>query len=170
MLVDHDVDVYAMEAFVKGMSIARSAQVTADDLEDEARIRAEDEDEEISDGESEPESEGNVDQDDEELELAGDTRIVLMSDEDIAVEDDLVDSEDDGTSEEEGSPKGSFQARLERLRKRTQGRPIRDVLKNELDGDLGVEEEVSVIAQIQVMRPQSPNVFLMTDTFTTGVP
>ena len=170
MLVDHDVDVYAMEAFVKGMSIARSAQVTADDLEDEARIRAEDEDEEISDGESEPESEGNVDQDDEELELAGDTRIVLMSDEDIAVEDDLVDSEDDGTSEEEGSPKGSFQARLERLRKRTQGRPIRDVLKNELDGDLGVEEEVSVIAQIQVMRPQSPNVFLMTDTFTTGIP
>lgn len=171
MLVDHDVAVYAMEAFVKGMSIAGSAQVTADDLEDEARIRAEDEDEEKSDGESAHESDGNTDQYDEESELAGETRIMLISDEgDIAMEDDLVESEDEGTSEEEESPKGSFQARLERLRKQTLGRPIRDVLRDELDGELETEEENSIIAQIQVIRSQSPNVSLVTHAFTPGVP
>lgn len=173
MLADHDVDVYAMEAFVKGMSIAGSAQVTEDDLEDEARTRAEDEDEdeEESDGESAHESDGSTDQYDEESELAGETRIMLISDEgDIAIQDDPVESEGEGTSEEEESPKGSFQARLDRLRKQTQGRPIRDVLKDELDGEPEVEEDDSIIAQIQVMRSQSPNVSLLTHAFTVGVP
>jgi hypothetical protein len=171
MLVDHDVDVYAMETFVKGMSIAGSAQVTADDLEDEARIHAEEEDEEKSDGESAHESVGSTDQYDEESGLAGETRILLISDEgDIAIEDDPVESEGEGTSEEGESPKGSFQARLERLRKQTQGRPMRDVLKDELDGELEVEEEHRMMAQIQVMRSQSPNVFLVTHAFTAGVP
>lgn len=150
MLVDHDVDVYAMEAFVEGMSIAGSAQVTADDLEDEARIRAEDEDEEKSESESARESIGSTDQYDEESELAGETQVILISEEgDIAIEDDLVESEGEGTSEEEDSPKRSFQARLEGLRKRTQGRPIRDMLKDELDRELEVEEEHSIIVQIQ---------------------
>jgi len=171
MLADHDIDVRAMEAFVKGMSISGSEQVTADDLENEARIRAEDEDEEKSNGESTHESDGSTDQYGEELELAGESRIVLISDEeDIAIEDDLVESEDEGTSEEEDGPKGSFQARLERLREQTQGRPIRDVLKDELDREWEVEEENGITAQIQVMRFQSPNVFLVTHTYTAGVP
>jgi len=171
MLVDHDVDVHAMEAFVKGMNNGGSAQVTANDSEDEAKIHAENEDEKESDGESAPESGGKADQHDEELELASIIQIVLTSDEgDIAVEHDLVDSEDEDTSEEEESPKGSFQARLERLRKQTQGRSIRDVLKDELDGELEVEEEDSIIAQIQVMRSQSPFASLMTHAFTPGVP
>jgi hypothetical protein len=170
MLVDHDVDVYTMEAFVKGMSIAGSAQVTADDLEDEARIRAEHEDEGKSYGESANEGDGSTDQYYEESELAGETRIMLISDEgDIAIEDDLVESEDEGTSEEEESPRGSFQARLERLRKQTMGRPIRDVLRDELDGELETEEENSIIAQIKVIRSQSPNVSLVTHGFTSGV-
>ena len=168
MLMDHDVDVYSMEAFVKGMSIAGSAQVTADDFEDEARIRAEDE--EKSDDESAGESVGSTDQYDEESELAGETQIILISDEgDITIEDDLVESEGEGTSEEEENPKGSFQVRLERLRKQTKGRPIRDMLKDELDGELEVEEEHSVIVQIQVMRSQSSNVSLVTHAFTAGV-
>jgi hypothetical protein len=163
MQVDHDVDVYAMEAFVKGMSIAGSTQVTTDDLKDEARICAEDE--ETSDGESGHESDGSTDQYEEESELAGETRIILISDEgDIVIENDLVESEDEGTSEE-----GSFQARLEKLRKQTQGRPIRDVLKDELDGELEAEEEGSIIAQIQVILSQSANVSLVTHAFTAGV-
>jgi hypothetical protein len=167
MLADHDVDVHTMEVFVKGMSIAGSAQVTADDLEDEARICAEDEDEEKSDSESV----GSTDQYDEDSELAGETRIMLISDEgDIAIEDDPVESEDEGTSEEEGSPKGSFRARLVRLRKQTQSRPIRNVLKDELDGELEVEEEHNITVQIQVMRSQSPNVSLVTHASTAGVP
>jgi hypothetical protein len=169
MLVDHDVDVYAMEAFVKGMSIAGSAQVTANDLEDEARICAEDE--QKSDGESAHESDGSSDQYDEDSELVGGTRIMLVSDEGgIAIEDSLVESEDEGTSEEEKSPKGSFQARLEKLRKQTQGRPIRDMLKDELDGELEADEEDSIVAQLQVMRAQSPNVSVATHVLTAGVP
>lgn len=148
MQVDQDGDVYAMETFVKGMSILGSAQVTSDDLEDEARIRAEDEDEEKSNDESAHESNSSTDQYDEESDLASETRIMSISDGDIAIED-------EGTSEEEETSKGSFQARLERLRKQTQGRPIRDVLKDELDGEPEAEEEDSIIAQIQVMRSQS---------------
>ena len=173
MLVDQDVDFCAMEAFVKGMSIAGSAQVTADELEDEARIRDEGEDEEKSDGESAHESDGSTDQYDEESESAGETRIILISDEgDLAIEDDLVESEGECTSGDEESPKGSFQARLERLRKQTQGRPIMDVLKDELDGvgELEAKEEDSIIARLQVMRSKSPNVSLVTHAFTTGVP
>jgi len=143
MLVDHDVDVYAMEAFVKGMSIAGSAPVTADDLEDEER----------NDVESGPEGDGSSDEDDDELELADDP--VLISEEgDLALGDALVESEDESTSDEEETKKGSFQARLERLRKRSGGRPIVDVLKDELDGELDVDEEDSNIAQIQVKRSQ----------------
>ena len=158
MLVGHDANVCAMEAFVKGMSIAGSAQVTLDDLEDEARIRAEDEDEDKSDGESAHESNGSKGQYDEELELAGETGIMLISDEeDITIKDYLVESEDESTSEEEESPKGSFQARLKRLRKQTQGRPIQDVLDDELGGEEPeAEDEDSIIAQIQVMRSQTP--------------
>ena len=155
MLMDDDVDVYAMEAFVRGMSIAGSAQVTSGDLEDEARIRAEDEDEEKSDGDSAYESNDNTDQYDEES-LAGETRILLVPDGDIAIEDYMVESEGDGTSEEEEGPRGSFQARLERLRRQSQGRPIRDVLKDELDKEPEAEEEGSIIVQIQVRRPPSP--------------
>ena len=169
MLTDHDVDVHAMEVFVNGMSIAGSAQVTADDLEDEARIRAEEEDEDEE--KSDSDSVGSTDQYSEELELAGETRIMLVSDEeDIAIEDDPVESECEGTSEEEGSSRESFQARLERLRKRTQRRPIRDVLKDELDGELEVEEEHDIIVQIQVIRSKSPNVSLVTHASTAGIP
>ena len=141
MLVDHDVDIHAMEAFVKGMSIAGSASVTADDLEDGER----------NNWASGPGSDGSADEDDEELEL---TRNVLIS-EDLALGDTLVESEDDSTSDEEETPKRSFYTRLESVRKRKEGLPIKDVLKDELDGELEVDENESVIAQIQVRDPHS---------------
>jgi hypothetical protein len=160
MLVDHDVDVFAMETFVKGMGIPSSAPVTADDEEDEEK----------SDGESGPESDGSSDEDDEELELADDTRMLISEDGDFAAVDALIESEDESTSDEEETQEGSFQARLDRLRKRTEGRPIKDVLKDELDGELGVDEGDSVIAQIQVTRSRFPSVFSTTDASTAGDP
>ena len=158
MLVDHDVDVFAMEAFVKGMSIPGSAPVTADDLEDEEK----------SNGESGPESDGSSDEDDEELELADDTRMMVSEEDDFAVGGVLIGSEDESTSDEEETQEGSFQARLERLRKRTEGRPIKDVLKDELDGELEVDDGDSVIAQIQVTRSRFPSVFNTTYASTAG--
>jgi hypothetical protein len=129
MLVDQDVDAYAMEAFVKGMNPSGLAHVSADDLEED------------DDEESRAESDDGADS--TELELAGDAQDVLMP---------VSEDEYESTSDEEETPKRSFQARLERLRKRTKGRPIEDVLDDELDPDLEADEEDSIVAKIQVMR------------------
>jgi len=140
MQVDNDMDVHAMKAFVKGMGIAGSAPVTVDDLA---------EDEENSE-EGGPASDGSSDDDDEELELADDNPNFLISEDegDPALGDALISSEDESTSDEEGPPR-SFQARLDKLRKRTEGRPIKDILKDELDGELEDDDDDSLIAQIQ---------------------
>lgn len=161
MQVDNDMDVHAMKAFVKGMGVAGSAPVTADDLA---------EDEENSD-EGGPASDGSSDESDEELELADDTPNFLISEEegDPALGDALIASEDESTSDEEGPPR-SFQARLDKLRKRTEGRPIKDILKDELDGELEDDDDDSLVAQIQVTRSRLLSIFHTTDTFTAGDP
>ena len=61
MLVDRDIDVYTMDALVKGVSIGGSAHVTADDLEDEERVRAEDKDEGKSNSDGTHEGDGSSD-------------------------------------------------------------------------------------------------------------
>ena len=146
MVVDQDIDTHAMEAFVKGMSIPGMVHISADDLEDEERIRAEYE--EKSDAESMVESDDSAG--DTELELAGDVRDMLSQSE-LTLGDALVD-EDESTSDEEETPKCSFQARLEKLRKRTKGRPIKDILEDELDQELETDEEDSIIAKIHVTQ------------------
>jgi hypothetical protein len=150
MLVDRAVDTNAMEVFVKGMSTSGIAHVSADDLEDQAKICAEDEREEKDDGESGTESGDNPD--DTESELAGDVRdtLIPVGESELTFGDALLEDEDECTSDEEETPKRSFQTRLERLRKRTKGRPIKDVLENELDQELEADEEGSIIAKIQV--------------------
>ena len=151
MLVDQDIDTHAMEAFVKGMSTSGMAHAGVDDLEDEERIRAEHD--EMSDAESRVESDDSAS--DTELELAGDVRDILISvdesESELALGNALVD-EDESTSDEEETPKRSFQARLERLRKRTKGRPIQDILEDELDQDLEADEEDGIIAKIHVTQ------------------
>ena len=151
MLVDQDIDTHAMEAFVKAMSTSGMVHGSADDLEDEERFRAEHE--ERSDAESTDESDDSAG--DTELELAGDMRDMLISVDDseseLTLGNALVD-EDESTSDEEETPKRSFQARLERLRKRTKGRPIKDILEDELDQALEADEEDSIIAKIHVMQ------------------
>jgi hypothetical protein len=135
MLVDYDVDVGAMEAFVKGMSITGSAPVTMDDLEYLER----------SDGGSRP------GESDEELELADDA-VVSKEGGDLDLADSRVESEDESTSDGEEAEKGSFRARLQRLRKLSEEQRIKDVLTGVLDGEIEVDEEDSDIAQIQAKQ------------------
>ena len=153
MLVDQDIDTHSMEAFVKGMSTSGMVHVSADDLEDEEKIRAEHE--ETNDGESGLESDDNAG--DTELELAGDLRDMLISVDESGSEPTLGNTpvdEDESTSDEEETPKRSFRARLERLRKRTKGRPMKDILEDELDQELESDEEDSIIiAKINVTQP-----------------
>jgi hypothetical protein len=152
MLVDQAVDTYAMEIFVKGMSTSGIAHVSADDLEDEAKIRAEDEREEKDDGESGIESGDSVD--DTESELAGDVRDapIPLGKSELTFGDALLEDVGECTSDEEETPKRSFQTRLEGLRKRTKGRPIKDVSEDEIDQELEADEEGNIIAKIQVAR------------------
>jgi len=141
MLVDQDVDVCAMQAFVNAMSIAGMAHVSADDLEVEARIRAEEEEEEKSDMKSEAESDGSSVEDDT---LLGDVHMLKPAGEgELSLGDSpFADEEDESNTSDEGeTPKGLFQMRLERLRKRTEERPISDVLEDELDQAFEGDEE-----------------------------
>ncbi|KAI0284513.1 hypothetical protein BC826DRAFT_1055789 [Russula brevipes] len=109
MLEDQDIDIYSMQTFVKGMSIAGTVHVHADNWEDEGKS-------------------------DEESEAEGDSSA----------------ADDDGTwSWQEETPTQSFQARLERLRKRMEGRSMKDVLEDELDQAPEADELESVIADIQ---------------------
>jgi hypothetical protein len=167
MLVDQDIGTYAMEMFVKGMSTSRIAHVSADDLEDEAKIRAEDEREEKGDEESGGESDDSAD--DTGSELVGDVRDRLMSagETELTFGDSLPEDGDESTSDGEETPKRSFQARLERLRTQTNGRPIKDVLEEELDQGLEADEEGGIISKIQVI--QSYNVLLTINASTLRI-
>jgi hypothetical protein len=168
MLVDQDIDTHAMEAFVKGMSTLGMVHVSADDLEDEEKIRAEHE--ETNDAESGVESDDSAG--DTELELAGDVRDMLISVDEGESEPTLGNApvdEDESTSDEEETPNCSFQARLERLRKRTKGRPMKDILEDELDQELESDEEDSIIiAKINVT--QSSALFTQLKALPPGFP
>jgi len=171
MLVDQDLDVGAMKSFVRTMSATGQAYVSAGDSEDEARIRAEEVEE------SDSESHGSEDEGDTELELADDVRDMLVSAEDggTVLATSPVKDNDESTSDEEETPKRSFQARLERLRRLSEGRPIKDVLREELDkeldgdeSDYDIDDGESIIAKIPVTR--SPCVCRTTDACVTGFP
>ena len=164
MLVDQDIGVNAMTAFVRSMCVGGQAHVSAGDLEDEARIRLEDADEEESASGSDGEEV------DTELELADVVQGILAAEgeDEVASRSSSPEDDDDDTSEdEEVTPKRSFQARLERIRSRTVGRPIKDMMQEELDQALGLDDDLdsdsdsdidgedSIIAQIQV-RESSP--------------
>ena len=172
MIVDQDLDVGAMKAFVGGMSAARQAHVTAGDIEDEARIWTEEVEE--SNEESTRESDDSEDEGDTELELAADVWDMLVPAKDggTALATSPVEDENESNSDEEVTPKRSFQARLKKLRRRTEGQTIQDVLREELDqvneSDYATADEEDIIAQIQVTR--FTYVFRKTDTCITELP
>lgn len=170
MLVDQEIDVCAMEAFVRDMSTSGTAHVSSDDLRDEARTRIEAEDKEKNNEESGVGSNGSADEDDTELELASDMQDMLIPAEEgeVALGGAPLEDEDESTSDEEVTPKASFQARLERLRKQTDGRPIKDILEDELDQELEVSEDDSVFAISKIQVMQSSYVFPTIDVSTLG--
>jgi hypothetical protein len=159
MIIDQDLDIGAMKVFVRGMSAAGQTHISAGDIEDEARIRAEKVEE--SDEEGRAEGDGSEDEVAAELELTDDVFDLLApaADGGSAPTTSSIEDEDDSTSDEEEISVRSFQARLERLRMRTAGRPIKDMLQEELDEELGVDESdhntnnvEDIIANIQVTR------------------
>ncbi|KAH9055543.1 hypothetical protein EDB87DRAFT_1762222 [Lactarius vividus] len=161
MLVD-DIKADAISAFVWSMAAAGKVHIGAGDLEDEERIRLEDADEDEEEDECDSDSDGE--DVDTELELADGMRILTAEsgDDDEASRSSFADDDDsDDTSEDqEVTPKRSFQARLQRIRSRTVGRPVKDMMQEELDqeqelddddddSDSDIDDEESIIAQIQ---------------------
>lgn len=145
MLVDRHIPVDAMASFVRSMSIAGQAHVSAGDLEDETRIRLEDAEEGTEDNESASDGDEDVE---EELELADGTRGILAADDvdedEMASRSSSADDDDDDSSEDEDeTPRRSFHARLERIRSRTAGQPIKDMTREELDRDRELDEDLN---------------------------
>lgn len=147
--VGGDGDLEAMKAFVRGMGAQGERHVTMDELEDEERMRREDAEDTqrgggrgSSDEESDEKEDEDGDEMDEEMEavLRVEERELIAEDgagedgENDEDEDEDEDDEDEDSSEDDdGPPAGNFQARLERLRERSRGRPILDMLEAELD-------------------------------------
>ncbi|KAH9171161.1 hypothetical protein EDB89DRAFT_2071063 [Lactarius sanguifluus] len=175
MLVDEDIKADAMAAFVRSMGAAGQTHIGAGDLEDEERIRLEDADEDSEEEESGSSSDGE--DVDTELELADGMRILAAEgdDDDEASRSSFADDDDDDTSEDqEVTPKRSFQARLERVRSRTVGRPVKDIMREELDqeqelddddddSDSDIDDEDSIIAQIQGFLDENDDVLRAKD-------
>ncbi|KAI0257906.1 hypothetical protein BC834DRAFT_871659 [Gloeopeniophorella convolvens] len=158
MIVDRDIDVGAMQAFASSMSVVGQAHVSAGDLEDEARVRAEDEEEgwESDEGKGSG-SDSSVDEQDAEVEMVIDAQEgILMAEGSNTSQGSSSDEGGDASSSEAETPKRYFQARLRELRERAGGRPIEAVLQDELErqstafdsaSDIGDEDEV--IARMQ---------------------
>ena len=147
MELDSDISVEAMKAFVKGMSANGGRHVTMDDIADEERMRLEDQNGK-NDSDSEVEEEGSDEEDDmmdkEEAKRIG-------SPEDGESEDE----EDDFSNEIDYSPNAGFQARLQRLRKHSQGnKTVDEYLLSEEDasedGLTWAEEVDGFIAHAEV--------------------
>ena len=121
---DLEIDVDAMQGFVKSMSAEGSRFMTMDDLEDEARMREDEEGQGGPDGSSDSgrsdDEELEVDEDEEEEEEE-----VFDIEERIFIAESEGDeelSEDSDDEDDELSPGSSFQARLRKLREQSRGR------------------------------------------------
>ena len=148
MLVDPDLGVEAMAAFVRGMSVAGQAHVSAGDLEDEERIRLEDAEEDEEENESASSSDEEADT---ELELADGLQGILAAESEGGDEDEdetasrnsvAEDEDDDSSEDDEVTPKRGFQARLQRIRSRTAGQPVQDILRDQLDQDWDLGDDL----------------------------
>ncbi|KIM45599.1 hypothetical protein M413DRAFT_442259, partial [Hebeloma cylindrosporum] len=120
MEVDSDVDLAAMQSFVGSLLGADAGQhVTMDDLRDAEIMKMEDEEDLQADDSDSSEEEGVEDVfDAEEAKLISE----LLNSEDDELDDDTDDDDDD----EDQTPRTSFQARLERLRKRARAEKFAD--------------------------------------------
>ncbi|KAL0573333.1 squalene synthetase-like protein [Marasmius crinis-equi] len=121
-----DMDAGAMNSFVRGID---RGFVTMDDLEDERRMRKEDKDGSGGGVGSSGESDDGVEvegEDDLDEDAVIELEEQIMIGEDDEDEDEDEGDWDDEEEENDISPKSSFQARLDRLRKQAQGRNTDD--------------------------------------------
>ncbi|KAI0315176.1 hypothetical protein OF83DRAFT_1174066 [Amylostereum chailletii] len=127
-----EMNVQEMEMFVKGMQSAGQNHMSMGDVEDEVRTREEDEESQERGSESES---GEEDEEDEEVEMVlseEEKRLVGEGEDDDEDEDD---EDDEDSSDEEETPKRGFQARLERLRQRSNGKGVKDLMEEGLNND-----------------------------------
>ncbi|CAL1706004.1 unnamed protein product [Somion occarium] len=149
MDLDGEFDLKTMSSFVHSMSPEGSRHITMDDLADIEQIQQEDEEDE----EDEEDNESSEDSEEDE-----EVKMVLQEEERmlIAESDGDEDEDEDETTSDEDAPSGSFQARLDRIRKAKGKRKadIGDEDTEEDDFDMALEMswadgDEAFIAQIQ---------------------
>jgi hypothetical protein len=121
MEVDSDVDIAAMQSFVGSLLGADAGQhVTMDDIRDAEIMKMEDE-QDLEAGDSD----SSEDEDVEDVVDAEESKLIseLLESDDDALGDD---TDDDNDEDEDQTPRTSFQARLERLRRRARSEKFAD--------------------------------------------
>ena len=147
MDIDGDIDLKAMENFVKGMSAEGSRTVTMDDIADAQRMKEEDEDETVASSPSADESSsGEEDGIESEMVIQHEEEILIAEDGEAKKLGELnEESEDDSSTDEsvDTSPHEDFQAKLQRMRKKTEGKgKTRQASPRDSDEDEDVEMEL----------------------------
>ncbi|THH16891.1 hypothetical protein EW146_g3823 [Bondarzewia mesenterica] len=163
MEVDPEVNIDNMAAFVRSMDVDGSHHVTMDDIADRERIEREDREVDETDDEDDQDNESDEDNIDEEMEnfVSAEERRMIAE---VRDQSEGEDEDRDDSSDEEETPKRSFQARLERLRKRSKGRPILDMLEEGLDEDDDEgDDDDDLVAQVQSLLDQNQDILTSRD-------
>ncbi|EMD33822.1 hypothetical protein CERSUDRAFT_160116 [Gelatoporia subvermispora B] len=181
MDLDADIDFDAMRSFVKGMSAGGSRHVTMDDLADAERIRREDEEatrggagtgqseESEEEGEDEDDEENSEDDDEEVERILGTQERTLIAEDDGSVNDTSDEDEEgeEGSSDDDDeSPRRGFQARLERMRKKAEGkRPAVEEQDDSSDEAMSVhitwaDEDDDFIASLEELLDDNADILL----------
>ena len=129
---DLEMDVAAMQGFVKSMSAEGSRFVTVDDIEDEARMRLVDEEGQGGpDGSSD--SEGS--DEDDEVDEEGEEEVFNIEEEILIAESDGDEELSEDSDDDELSPRSSFHAQLRKMRERSRGQRPKSVQEISDDED-----------------------------------
>ncbi|KAK1235286.1 squalene synthetase-like protein, partial [Marasmius sp. AFHP31] len=133
-----EMETGAMRSFVEGMN---REWVTMDDLEDERRVREEDRNLHVGGVGSSGESEDADADEDEDAVMELEERILIGEEAEEEEDEDDWDDDDDEEGEDH-SPKSSFQARLDRLRKQARERNTNDEGKGKGKGKATTDQDL----------------------------
>ncbi|KAG5350840.1 hypothetical protein C0989_009063, partial [Termitomyces sp. Mn162] len=138
---DLEIDGEAMKNFVKSMGAEGSRFVTMDDIADGEVMRLEDEGaKNVESSEEDDEDEASDDDDEVDAIMDAEEAMLIAEPGDVSLEDD-DESDDDDSDDEEGSPRTSFQVRLERLRNLSKGKGKKPAAARPKEIDEDSEEE-----------------------------
>lgn len=134
---DLEMDLDAMQRFVKSMSAQGSQFVTMDDIEDEARMRQEDEE-----GHGGPDGSSASEHSDEAAEVDKEEEEVFDLEEKMLIAESESDEElsEDSDDDDDMSPRSSFQAGLRKIRERSRGQDPKLVQENSDEEEEDVPE------------------------------